>query len=102
MSDMNWISIYPQVLLLVAVPRHRRGGPLRQAPQRTPTYLLTHSSLAVVAGHLLRDFQSGTSTVAFSNMVVNDPMSNLLGCFASVGVMVTLAYSRALRGRREI
>lgn len=102
MSDMNWISIYPQVLLLVMACVIAVVDLFIKHPQRTPTYMLTQLSLAVVAGLLLRDFQSGTSTVAFSNMVVNDPLSNLLGFFASVGVMVTLAYSRTYAASREI
>ena len=52
MSDMNWISIYPQVLLLVMACVIAVVDLFIKHPQRTPTYLLTQLSLAVVGGVL--------------------------------------------------
>ena len=63
-------------------------------PRRTPTYLLTQGTLAVVAVLHGLYLDGGFTIYGMQRMVVTDPLGHLLGVFATVAVMVSLAYAR--------
>ena len=99
---MNWLAIYPEIVLLAMAcvitlvdlwVEHRR---------RTPTYLLTQATLAVVAAMHLAYFDGGATLYGMQRMVVTDPLGHLLGFFATLAVMVTLAYARAYAAERDM
>jgi NADH-quinone oxidoreductase subunit N len=71
-------------------------------PQRMPTYLLAQASLAVVAGLHLLHFNEGATVYAMQRMVVSDPMGHLLGFFATLAAMITLAYARPYAQSRDL
>ena len=59
MKDMNWIAVYPELLLLVMALVVTMVDLWVTDPKRTPTYLLTQVSLAAVAGLHLAYFDAG-------------------------------------------
>ena len=99
-DKLSWISAYPEIILLVMGCFIALADLAVKSPRRTGTYLLTLLTLAIVAA-LQAGYASGGSTIyGFGNMVVSDPMGNLLKCFATVAVMVTLVYGRPYAGDR--
>ena len=93
-DKLSWISIYPEIVLLVMACIILLVDLTETNPRRTRTYVLTLLTLGVVA--FLTGFaaQFGGNFYGFGGMVVNDVMGNWLKCFASVAVMVTLVYGR--------
>ncbi|KQP45569.1 NADH-quinone oxidoreductase subunit NuoN [Pseudorhodoferax sp. Leaf274] len=94
MDKISWITVYPEIVLLVMACVIALVDLAVKSPRRTATYVLTLLSLAVVAV-LHGTYASGNTTLyGFGGMVVSDPMGNWLKCFATVAVMVTLVYGR--------
>jgi NADH-quinone oxidoreductase subunit N len=102
MNDMNWLAVYPELVLLVMACVVAVVDLWVTDPRRTTTYWLTQASLAVVAGMYWYYFDQGYADYAMQRLVVNDPMGNLLGFFATLAVMVTLVYARPYAADREI
>jgi NADH-quinone oxidoreductase subunit N len=98
----SWIAVYPEVFLLAMACVISLVDLAVSSPRRTATYVLTLVTLGFVA--LLQAFYAAgdTSIYAFGNMVVSDPMGNLLKCFATLAVMVTLVYGRPYAGDRDM
>jgi NADH-quinone oxidoreductase subunit N len=99
---MNWLVIYPQALLLVAGCAVALLDLFVTDPQRRPTFWLTQLSLAAVAGLLLAYWDSGLTFYGMQRMVVSDPMGHLLGLFATLAMMITIAYAQAYIGTRDL
>ncbi len=102
MNTMNWLSIYPQLALLCFALVIALADLWLHDERRTTTYWLTQLSLAVVAGMYLYFVNVGTNVDGMQGMVVSDPMGNLLGFFACVATMVTLAYARPYAFDRDL
>ena len=100
MDKLSWITVYPEIVLLVMACVIALVDLAVKSPRRTATYVLTLLSLAVVAT-LHGIYGSGNTTLyGFGGMVVSDPMGNWLKCFATIAVMVTLVYGRPYAGDR--
>ena len=100
MDKISWITVYPEVVLLVMACVIALVDLAVKSPRRTATYVLTLLSLAIVAV-LHGTYASGNTTLyGFGGMVVSDPMGNWLKCFATIAVMVTLVYARPYSGDR--
>jgi len=99
---MNWLAVYPEIVLLVMACVVAMVDLWVTHPRRTPTYLITQASLAVVAVMHLAYFNGGMTVYAMQRMVVSDPMGHLLGFFAALAVMITLAYARPYAAEREM
>ena len=102
MNQMNWLAVYPEIVLLAMALVIAMVDLWVTNPNRTPTYLLTQITLAVVAAMHLRAFNDGATVYAMQRMVVADPMGHLLGFFSSVAVMVSLCYARPYAASREM
>src|SRR3954451_20006543 len=102
MKDMNWLAIYPELLLLVAALAVAMVDLWVTHPRRTPTYLLTQAALACVAALHLVFFNAGDTVYAMQRMVVTDPMGHLLSFFATLATMLTLAYARPYAESRDM
>ena len=101
-DKLSWISVYPEIILLVMGCVIALADLGVKSPRRTGTYLLTLVTLAIVAA-LQAMYASGGSTIyGFGNMVVSDQMGNWLKCFATVAVMVTLVYGRPYAADRDM
>ncbi|MDG0852954.1 NADH-quinone oxidoreductase subunit NuoN [Roseateles puraquae] len=102
MNDMNWLAIYPEILLLVMGCVVALVDLWVTDEQRRPTYWLTQLSMAIVAGMHFYYFDAGFTTYAMQGMVVADPMGHLLAGFACVATMIALVYARPYAGVREM
>jgi NADH-quinone oxidoreductase subunit N len=102
MNDMNWLAVYPEILLLVMGCVVALVDLWVTDEQRRPTYWLTQLSLAVVAAMHFYYFDAGFTTYAMQGMVVADPMGHLLAGFACVATIITLVYARPYAGVRDM
>ncbi|MFT6590344.1 MAG: NADH-quinone oxidoreductase subunit N [Rhodoferax sp.] len=101
-DKLSWISVFPEIILLVMGCVIALTDLGVKSPRRTGTYVLTLLTLAGIAA-LQAFYASGGATVyGFGNMVVSDPMGNWLKCFATIAVMVTLVYGRPYAGDRDM
>jgi NADH-quinone oxidoreductase subunit N len=102
MDEMNWLAVFPEIVLLTMALVVAMVDLWVTHPRRTPTYLIAQASLAVVALLHLARFDAGASVYAMQRMVVADPMGHLLGFFATLAVMVSLAYARPYAAQRDM
>ena len=101
-DNISWLAIYPEILLLVMTCVIALVDLGVTSARRTPTYVLTLLTLAVVAVLQGVYASSGNTFYGFGNMVVSDPMGNWLKCFATVVMMVTLIYGRPYAADRDM
>lgn len=101
-DKLSWISVYPEIILLVMGCVIALVDLGVKSPRRTTTYLLTLLTLAVVAALQAAYASGGATLYGFGNMVVSDQMGNWLKCFATVAVMVTLVYGRPYAADRDM
>jgi NADH-quinone oxidoreductase subunit N len=99
---MNWLAVLPEIVLLTMACMVALVDLWVTDSRRTPTYWLTQVSVAVVGGMHLWYFNQGLTTYAMQRMVVADPMGHLLGFFACVAMIITLAYARPYAAVREM
>jgi len=93
-DKLSWMTIYPEIVLLVMACLIALVDLSDPSPRRTRTYVLTLLTLAVVAFLTALNANGGKTAYGFGGMVVSDPMGNWLKCFATVALMVTLVYGR--------
>ena len=90
----SWISIYPEIVLLVMACVVALVDVVDTSAQRWPAYvlsLLTLTALAILTGAYAL---SGETVHGFFNSVLSDPLSNWLKCFAALSMLVTFAYAK--------
>jgi NADH-quinone oxidoreductase subunit N len=98
----NWITVYPDLLLLVMACVIAMIDLGVKTPRRTGTYVLTLLTLALVA-FMEALYAIGDNTLyGFGNMVVSDPMGNWLKCFSTLAMMVCLVYGRPYAADRDM
>lgn len=102
MNDMNWLAIYPEILLLVMGCVVALADLWVTDEQRRPTYWLTQLTLVVVGGMHFAYFDAGVTTYAMQGMVVADPMGHLLAGFACVATLITMVYARPYAASRDM
>jgi NADH-quinone oxidoreductase subunit N len=102
MNDMNWLAIYPEILLLAMGCLVALVDLWVTDEQRRPTYWLTQLTLVVVGGLHFSYFNAGVTTYAMQDMVVADPMGHLLAGFACLATLITLVYARPYAASREM
>ncbi|HEX6705897.1 MAG TPA: NADH-quinone oxidoreductase subunit NuoN [Albitalea sp.] len=99
---MNWLAVLPEIVLLTMACVVAMVDLWVKDPRRTPTYWLTQASLVAVAALHLTAFNDGQTFYAMQRMVVADPMGHLLGFFATIAMIITLAYARPYAAEREM
>ena len=102
MNTMNWLAVYPEIILLAMSCVVALVDLFVTDEQRRPTYWLTQLTLVVVGAMHLAYFSGGKTEAAMQGLVVSDPMGHLLGFFACVATLVTLVYARPYAGLRDI
>ncbi|ALT77096.1 MULTISPECIES: NADH-quinone oxidoreductase subunit NuoN [unclassified Roseateles] len=102
MNNMNWLAVYPEIILLVMTCVIAIVDLFVTDSQRRPTYWLTQLTVAVVGTMHLSYFSAGDTVYAMQGMVVSDPMGHLLAFFACVATIVTLVYARPYAASREL
>lgn len=101
-DKLSLIAVYPELILLVMGCVIALFDLAVKGPGRTPSYILTLFTLAVVAALQASYASEGGTMYGFSNMVVSDSMGNWLKCFAAIAVLVTLVYGRAYAIDRDM
>jgi NADH-quinone oxidoreductase subunit N len=99
---MNWAAVTPEIVLLTMACVIALVDLFVEDEQRGPTFWLTQASLAAVALLHLARLDGAESVYAMQGMVVSDPLGHLLAFFATVAVMITIAYARSYIGAREM
>jgi len=102
MNTMNWLAVYPEIILLTMACVVALVDLFVTDEQRRPTYWLTQLTLVVVGAMHLSYFSNGTTELAMQGLIVSDPMGHLLGFFACIATLVTLVYARPYAGLRDI
>jgi len=102
MDTSSWMTIYPEIVLLVMACVIALADLFVKSPKRTATYALTLLSLGGVAWLHALYADAGQTLYGFGNLVVSDPMGHWLKCFATLAVMVTLVYSRPYAADRDM
>jgi NADH-quinone oxidoreductase subunit N len=101
-NAMNWLVVYPEILLLVMACLITLVDLWVQDPKRRPTFWLTQATLVVVAAMHLSYFDSGLTMYGMQAMVVTDPMGHLLAFFAAVAMIVSVAYAQHYLASRDM
>lgn len=101
-DKLSWISVYPEIILLVMGCVIAIADLSVTSRRRTGTYLLTLVTLAVVAALQASYASAGVTVYGFGDMVVSDQMGNWLKVFATLAVMVSLVYSRPYAADRDM
>ncbi len=102
MDNFNWVTAYPEIVLLVMTCVITLVDLWVKSPKRTLTYGLTMVTLATVALIQALYASTGETYYGFGHMVVSDAMGNWLKCFATLAVMVTLVYGRPYAADRQM
>ncbi len=102
MDNSSWMTMYPEIVLLVMACVVTLADLYVKGPMRTATYVLTLASLGGVALLHALYADAGHTLYGFGRMVVSDPMGHWLKCFATIAVMVTLVYSRPYAADRDM
>ena len=69
MNDMNWLAVYPEIVLLTMACVVALVDLWVTDERRGPTYYLTQASLAIVAVMHLMRFEDGETVYAMQGMV---------------------------------
>ncbi len=99
-DKISWITVYPELVLLVMTCVIALADLAVKSPLRTRTYLMTLATLAAVAFIQATYAINNATYYGFGNMVVSDTMGNWLKCFATLAVMVSLVYARPYASHR--
>ncbi|RZT93679.1 NADH-quinone oxidoreductase subunit NuoN [Rivibacter subsaxonicus] len=101
-AAMNWLAVYPEILLLTMTCVIALVDLFDKSPRRTVSYVLSLLTLGAVALLHLLYLQGGFTLYAMQGMVVADPMGHLLALFAALAVAVTLVYARPYAESRDL
>jgi NADH-quinone oxidoreductase subunit N len=102
MDTTSWMTIYPEIVLLVMACVIALVDLFVTSPRRTATHVLTLLTLGGVALLHALYADAGQTLYGFGRLVVSDPLGHWLKCFASIAVMVTLVYSRPYAADRDM
>jgi NADH-quinone oxidoreductase subunit N len=102
MDNSSWMTMYPEIVLLVMACVVALADLFVKSPKRTATYVLTLASLGGVAVLHALYADADQTVYGFGRLVVSDPMGHWLRCFATLAVMVTLVYSRPYAADRDM
>jgi NADH-quinone oxidoreductase subunit N len=102
MNPMNWPVVYPEALLLLLACAVVLVDLFVTDPKRRLTFWLTQASLAAVAALHWIFYDGGATNYGMQRMMVGDPMGHLLAFFATLAVMVTIAYAQPYIASREM
>ncbi len=101
-DSFSWMSIYPEIVLLVMACVIALVDLLDKGVRRTATYVLSVLTLLVLAVLTGLYALEGQTVYGFGGMVVSDSMANWLKCFASLATAVTLVYGRTYMRDRGV
>jgi NADH-quinone oxidoreductase subunit N len=102
MNLMNWLVVYPEIVLLTMACVIAIVDLFVTDPARRTTFWLTQATLAVFAAMHWYYFDRGQTLYGMGGQVVTDPMGHLLAFFAALATLVTVAYAQPYLASREM
>ena len=99
---MNWLVVYPEALLLLMACTVALVDLFVTDPKRRLTFWLAQISMGGVALLHWLYFDGGSTVYGMQRMMVSDPMGHLLAFFATLAVMVTIAYAQPYIASRDM
>jgi len=102
MNAMNWLVVYPEIVLLGMACLVAVVDLWVTDPARRLTFWMTQASMVVVGAMHLFYAQSGITLYGMNGMVVTDPMGHLLAFFACMAMAVTVAYAQPYLASRDM
>lgn len=94
MNAMNWLVVYPEIVLLAMACVVALVDLWVTDPARRLTFWLTQATMVVVGAMHLFYAQSGATLYGMNGMVVTDPMGHLLAFFGCLAMAMTVAYAQ--------
>ena len=94
MHAMNWLVVFPEIVLLAMACVVVVADLWVTDPARRLTFWLTQGTMVLVGALHLYYAQSGATHYGMNGMVVTDPMGHLLAFFACLSMAVTVAYAQ--------
>jgi NADH-quinone oxidoreductase subunit N len=102
MTSMNWLAIYPEIVLLGMTCVIAIVDLFITDPARRLTFWLTQGTLFVVGVVHLMYLQGGLTLYAMQGLVVTDPMGHLLAACAAFATLITIAYAQPYLASRDM
>jgi len=102
MNAMNWLVVYPEIVLLGMACLVTVVDLWVTDPARRLTFWMTQASMVVVGVMHLMYAQSGITLYGMNGMVVTDPMGHLLAFFACMAMAITVAYAQPYLASRDM
>ncbi len=102
MNTMNWLVLYPEIVLLGMTLVITLLDLLVTDSRRRPTFWLSLLTLAGVAVLHVSYLQAGDAHYGMQRLVVSDPMGHLLALFATVAMAATLIYAQPYIASRDM
>src|SRR5574343_144366 len=102
MDPTSWMTIYPEIVLLVMACVIALVDLTVTSPRRTATHVLTLLTLGGVAWLNASYALADQTQYGWGHLVVSDPLGHWLKCFAAIAVMVTLVYARPYAADRDM
>ncbi len=102
MTAMNWLVVYPEIVLLLMACVIAVVDLWVTDPARRLTFWLTQGTIAVVGAMHLMYFDGGFTLYGMQGMVVTDPLGHLLAFFACAAMLVTVAYAQPYLASRDM
>ena len=102
MNAMNWLVVYPEIVLLGMACLVAVVDLWVTDPARRLTFWMTQASMVVVGAMHLVYAQSGITLYGMNGMVVTDPMGHLLAFFACMAMALTVAYAQPYLASRDM
>ena len=102
MNAMNWLVVYPEIILLSMACLIAVVDLFVTDPARRLTFWLTQGTLAVVTITHLMYFDGGFTLYGMQGLVVNDPMGHLLAASAALATLVSVAYAQPYLASRDM
>jgi NADH-quinone oxidoreductase subunit N len=102
MNAMNWLVVYPEIVLLAMACLVAVVDLWVTDPARRVTFWLTQGSMVLVGAMHLLYAQSGGTLYGMNGMVVTDPMGHLLAFFACLAMVITVAYAQPYLASRDM
>jgi len=102
MHAMNWLVVFPEIVLLAMACVVVVADLWVTDPARRLTFWLTQGTMVLVGALHLYYAQSGATHYGMNGMVVTDPMGHLLAFFACLSMAVTVAYAQPYLASRDM
>lgn len=101
-SSSSLAPVAPIIFLAIAIAAINWIDLARGKARTSVAYPLSLLSTLVLAVWFAMNAAGGETHYAFANLVVIDPMANVLSAFCALGMLLTLVYTRTYLGERDM